>query len=324
MSILFITCSRIGDAVLSTGALDFACQALPNAPVVVACGPVAAPLFKDWPNLERIIEIHRKPFSTHWFFLWKETVKQPWQWVIDVRGTATSYLLRTQKRSIWRSTSSPCHRVVQMAQVFKFPTVPAPVLYASPERRARLQNILPTDRPVIALAPVANWAGKEWPQENFLKLLKNLTSSRGSFPEARLAFFASPDERPRIQPLIDALPPKQVLDFVGKMELLDIFVLFQKCTLFIGNDSGLMHLAAASGVPTLGLFGPSPEIQYAPYGPYATFVRTPESNEILRTRLLENPDENLMTSLTLEKVEEALNDFWQRLQENKRTMTPIM
>jgi ADP-heptose:LPS heptosyltransferase len=39
-----------------------------------------------------------------------------------------------------------------------------------------------------------------------------------------------------------------------------------RCVLFVGNDSGLMHLAASAGVPTLGLFGPTPASEYAPAG----------------------------------------------------------
>jgi ADP-heptose:LPS heptosyltransferase len=39
-----------------------------------------------------------------------------------------------------------------------------------------------------------------------------------------------------------------------------------RCTLFVGNDSGLMHLAASAGTPTLGLFGPTPSEVYSPAG----------------------------------------------------------
>lgn len=318
MSILFITSSRLGDAVLSTGALDFACRALPDAPVVVACGPLVTPLFEDWPRLERIIEIRRKPLSLHWISLWQETVKQPWEWVIDVRGSTLSYFLWAKKRSMWRSVSSPNHRVEQLGQVFKFPDPPSPMLHISSGRQERLQNVLASPhRPVIAVAPVANWRGKEWSQQNFITLLQRLTSARGLFPHAQIAFFAAPSERERVQPLLEAFPEDRVLDFVGKLALLDIFALFQKCTFFIGNDSGLMHLAAASGVPTLGLFGPSPEVHYAPYGSYAAYVRTPETYETLMKRFQKTREENLMTTLSIEKVEEAVQTLWQRLQKEK-------
>jgi ADP-heptose:LPS heptosyltransferase len=45
--------------------------------------------------------------------------------------------------------------------------------------------------------------------------------------------------------------------------------------MFVGNDSGLMHLAAAAGTPTLGLFGPSRADEYAPVGRCTAFVEAP-------------------------------------------------
>jgi ADP-heptose:LPS heptosyltransferase len=52
--------------------------------------------------------------------------------------------------------------------------------------------------------------------------------------------------------------------------------------LFIGNDSGAMHLAAAAGAPTIGLFGPSDDRLYAPWGPRARVVRGPRDVETIR------------------------------------------
>ena len=52
--------------------------------------------------------------------------------------------------------------------------------------------------------------------------------------------------------------------------------------LFIGNDSGAMHLAAAAGVPTLGLFGPSDDRLYAPWGPHCRVVRGGRDLEAFR------------------------------------------
>ena len=55
----------------------------------------------------------------------------------------------------------------------------------------------------------------------------------------------------------------------------------KKAAIYIGNDSGLMHMAAAIGTPTLGLFGPSRTEHYAPWGDHTAFIRTPEAYEEL-------------------------------------------
>ncbi|EFH11199.1 hypothetical protein HMPREF0731_2580 [Pseudoroseomonas cervicalis ATCC 49957] len=70
--------------------------------------------------------------------------------------------------------------------------------------------------------------------------------------------------------MLAALPG--AIDAVGRLELPEAAALLSRCALFLGNDSGLMHLAAAAGVPTLGLFGPTPAGEYAPIGPRARAV----------------------------------------------------
>jgi hypothetical protein len=75
--------------------------------------------------------------------------------------------------------------------------------------------------------------------------------------------------------------------------------------LFIGNDSGLMHLAAAGGVPTLGLFGPSPIERYAPWGALtavaATSIVYPRHWEMLKA----DPGfvDHMMDSLPVDRAE---------------------
>jgi ADP-heptose:LPS heptosyltransferase len=72
--------------------------------------------------------------------------------------------------------------------------------------------------------------------------------------------------------LLAALP--DAIDLVGRLSLPEVAACLARCALFIGNDSGLMHLAAATGAPTLGLFGPTPAEEYAPAGVRATEVRS--------------------------------------------------
>jgi heptosyltransferase-3 len=75
------------------------------------------------------------------------------------------------------------------------------------------------------------------------------------------------------RPVLAALP--DAIDLAGRLSLAEAAACLGRLRLFIGNDSGLMHLAAAAGAPTLGLFGPSPADEYAPSGRRAGFVVAP-------------------------------------------------
>ena len=86
------------------------------------------------------------------------------------------------------------------------------------------------------------------------------------------AIFAGPgsEEAAMAAPLIAALPG--AIDLCGRLSLPEVAACFGRVALYIGNDSGLMHLAAAAGAPTLGLFGPTPAAEYGPSGPRAAAV----------------------------------------------------
>jgi len=62
------------------------------------------------------------------------------------------------------------------------------------------------------------------------------------------------------------------VDLVGQLTLPEAAAVLARGALFVGNDSGLMHLSAAAGAPTLGLFGPTPASEYAPIGARAQAV----------------------------------------------------
>jgi ADP-heptose:LPS heptosyltransferase len=170
--------------------------------------------------------------------------------------------------------------------------------------------------PLLAIGPTANWGAKQWPAERFAEAARRLTAPDGLLPGAAVAVFGGPGEREAAQPLLEALPEGQVIDLIGEPDLLDAFALLRQCSLYLGNDSGLMHMAAAAGIPTLGLFGPSPDWRYGPWGPLSAAVRTPQSFEEL---VSENPafdhrrQDSLMLGLTVDAVVEAATALWQRV-----------
>ena len=66
MRILFVSATRIGDAVLSTGLLGHLTEVHPGARITVACGPAAAELFEAMPSLDRVIVLEKMVASLHW------------------------------------------------------------------------------------------------------------------------------------------------------------------------------------------------------------------------------------------------------------------
>jgi heptosyltransferase III len=262
MRILFVTANRLGDAVLSTGLLDYLIRTYPGAHITVACGPVAEGVFLRMPGLDRIIVVEKQPFGQHWLGLWSKTVGQRWDLVVDIRGSALSWLVPTRRRAVMVPGSGP--KTTQLARVLGLQETPLPVVWFSAEDNARATALLPLGRPVIVLAPTANWATKVWPAERFVALFQRLSASY--VPGAVAAVIAGPGETEALmaKPVLQALP--NAIDLVDCLSLPEIAAFLSKASLFVGNDSGLMHLAAAAGTPTLGLFGPTNAMEYGPAG----------------------------------------------------------
>jgi ADP-heptose:LPS heptosyltransferase len=262
MRILFVTSSRVGDAVLSTGLLDHLLRTHPQAQFTVACGPAAAGLFARMPRLERLIVFDKRRFGRHWFGLWARTVGTRWDLVVDIRASALRWLLRARQRA--GKSQRAGHKTAQLAAILGLDPPPLPVAWSAPEDRARAAALLQAGSPWLALGPTANWPGKVWPPERFVALARALLA--GPLAGARIAVLGAPGdyERALAAPVLAALP--EAVDLVGHLTLAEAAACLGRAALFVGNDSGLMHLAAAAGAPTLGLFGPTPAEEYAPAG----------------------------------------------------------
>jgi len=266
MRILFISSTRIGDAVLSTALLDHLLHAHPGARITVACGPVAAGVFARMPGLERLITVPKQRWSLHWWHLWRQVMRRRWDLVVDLRGSAIAWTLRARRRAVMRGGRRPGHRLLHLAQTLGISPAPRPVAWFGLDDSARAQALLGKEGPFLALGPTANWVRKVWPADRFLAVARRLTAPGGALAGARIVVLGGPgaEERAAAAPILAALP--DAIDLIGVAELPEVAAVLARCALFVGNDSGLMHLAAAVGVPTIGLFGPTPSAEYGPVG----------------------------------------------------------
>jgi ADP-heptose:LPS heptosyltransferase len=287
--ILFITATRIGDAVLSSGLIKFLADQIPNARFTIVSGPLAAPLFAHVPGLDRVIVMEKGKGKGHWFKLWNQVRHRKWGLVVDLRGSGTAYFLRREKRAVWkRNTGEPLHKVVEAAKVLKLEgDPPAPHLYITPDVQALADQLLaprPGEPagPILAVGPASNWVGKIWPIERFAQTAQQLLGPGGPLEGGRLLILGGPGDGRMVEELRMASARGRTIDLTGKVDLLTAYACLKRARLFIGNDSGLMHLAAAAGAPTLGLFGPSDERLYAPWGEATQVIRGPRDFEQIR------------------------------------------
>jgi lipopolysaccharide heptosyltransferase III len=314
MDTLFVTATRIGDAVLSTGLLHHLIDRYPGVRLTIAAGPIAAPLFEAVPRLERLIVVEKRRWALHWLPLYAAVGLRHWDLVVDLRGSALAWLLRSRARKVIAKGDDNEHRVRQLGRLFDLDPPPGPRLWTAPSHDRQAAALLPAGPPVLAIGPAANWRGKQWRGERFAELAQRLTAPDGPLPGARVAVFAAAHERAQALPLIDAIPRHRLIDLVGRVDLLTAAAALRRCVMFIGNDTGLMHVAAAIGAPTLGLFGPSPIEKYAPWGRATAVVRTADPPEAMfGPRFNHLTTDTLMDSLSIDAAEAAARQLWRRV-----------
>lgn len=306
MRILFITSNRIGDAVLSTGLLGHLVDAHPDARFTVACGPIAAPLFRGMPCLDRLIPLAKRSLARHWIGLWAACVGVRWDLVVDLRNSAVGRLVWSRRAAFHRRVPG-VHKVAEIGAVLGLDPPPAPRLWIDEAACAVADRLLPVGVPFLAIGPTANWTGKEWPADRFAELAQGLTA-QGPLAGARVAVLAAGSEVERARPVLAALGGAAI-DLTGRTDPLAAAACLQRAALYVGNDSGLMHIAAAVGTPTLGLFGPGyPEI-YAPWGPRARAVTgTVPRDELLR-RMEAGSQQGLMDGISVDAVTTAAQEM---------------
>ncbi|MFM7631459.1 MAG: glycosyltransferase family 9 protein [Alphaproteobacteria bacterium] len=299
--LLFIAPSPLGDALLTTGVLRHFIEADHPSAVHIACGAVSAPLFSAL--TPHVTVIKKQPYARHWWDLWQQDAPLRWHRVVDMRGSAFSYTLwaRHRHRFVKPKGFETQHKLKQIAASFGLNPLSMTLgPWYGPQHQAEAAPYL-GQGPLLCLAPFATWVGKEWPLERFRELALRLTD--GPLRGGTVVLMGAPNETERVHPFLADWPAdRPLLNLVGRLSLPALFVVLQNAALAVCNDSGLMHLAAASGVPTVGLFGPSPDTIYAPWGPNGHVIRTQEPHEALITQARAGVGGSLLASLSVDRV----------------------
>jgi hypothetical protein len=146
---------------------------------------------------------------------------------------------------------------------------PTPAAMPLTELPDRVQAVF--GRPVVAIHPGAGNVTKQWPEEHFSSLIDLLIEKNN----VNILLIGGADEVEVAAALLqDVQYPEAIASMVGETSLADLPRLLKNCVLYIGNDSGPKHIAAAIGIPTVGIHsGVVDPVEWGPVGPNAVALR---------------------------------------------------
>lgn len=143
---------------------------------------------------------------------------------------------------------------------------------ATPEERRAAEDFLKSagvnvERPLVLIAPGSGWSGKNWLPERFGEVAAWLSTERN----AQIAWIGGPEEAALV-------PAARAGDFhwFGQVPLPVLAAVLPRARVFVGNDGGLLHFAAAQGVPTVSIWGPTSPGKWGPKGEHHRQIRKVE------------------------------------------------
>ena len=304
--ILIISSNRLGDSILSSGLNEYYKNLYKDSYLTFVCGETPRDLFRHCEYVDEVIVLKKKKYSLHWFTLWKKVFFRKWMHIVDLRGTLISFfLLGVNKKIFKKNKTETLHKVEEVSR-----QITGKIINPSIKLNLKSNKILLKLRKkkMVAICPTANWSAKIWPQDNFLAMIHKLSNTK-TFKNFNFVLIGPVSEKR----MINRIKHHNILNMYGKLSLLEIYLLLKECKLFIGNDSGLMHLAALAGIQTVGLFGPSSKIKYHPWGKQTLALSGKKSPEQLMEKESFNfkDDQCLMHDLKIDFVTNKILGFFE-------------
>ena len=161
-----------------------------------------------------------------------------------------------------------------------------------------LEHQLSLDDKIVGINPGATYGpAKQWPFDRYARLADKIQAFTGS----RVIIFGGPNDK-NLGENISQKMKHRPIDLSGKTSLGEAMALIERCDLFITNDSGLMHVAAALDVPLIAVFGSTNSITTGPLSQNSRIVQAPlECSPCLRPEC-PNGHLNCMDQISVEMV----------------------
>lgn len=309
-SLLFIRLRNLGEAVLDTSSLIALKQFRPDLRIAILVESIYTDLFAADPDIEAIALPRssgdkRSSFASR-LGVMKEIRGRKFTAVINLHGGPTSAQITFASGAKYRvapahfrngyaynlripgvddilrqpGVSQKLHTVENQFAEFQWLGLPgeqaAPTqLYVAPAMKENAQAKLTASgidpiKPYIVLAPTNEFYTKRWMPERFAKIAETLLE-RGF----QIVMTGAPTDEQRAQLQAVQKATKKTLASLSSLSIGELVAVIAGAKLFVGNDSGPAHIAAAVKTPLVVMFGPASSVRWSPWRAPSELVQNP-------------------------------------------------
>lgn len=291
--ILVLRFSSLGDIVMTTASLRALHQTFPAARIDVVVREEFVDLLRFNPHVHRVIGFRKNQGWSGLLGLLKLINSERYDFVYDAHRSLRTRLLMPWIRARKRFYFKKHYFRRALALTFKLPLLDSkrflerfveplsaegvrfdnqgPEVFvddASEASALARAGLLSDGTQRIGIVPSAQWPGKRWPPKYFRELLLKLCAETSY----QMVVFGGPSDT-FCEGIVSGLDPKRVVNTQGKLTILESAALLRLCRFTVSNDTGLLHLADALGIPSVILFGPtSAELGCLPFHPLSRVV----------------------------------------------------
>lgn len=290
--ILVVKLDHLGDVLLATPVFSNLRQAYPDAELHALAGTWSRVVLEKHPDVSKVLEYNSPAFSRtveptslkQTLQLYRALRRQKYDLMVQLRGdwrTVCFALLRVTPKRLDRAALQVAnrlgfprftgiHETTRNLDILRKAGIPTPIktttFSVTAEDKKWASNFLTAhqigeERPLIAIHPGSPIPLKRWMPERYAELADWLIAQK----RANILFVGVKEEIPIITE-IQRLMRAESNNIAGKTTLTQLASILHISNVFIGNDSGPMHLAAAVGTPTVGLYGPGDPTRFGPVG----------------------------------------------------------
>ncbi|MDG2252711.1 MAG: glycosyltransferase family 9 protein [Methylophilaceae bacterium] len=272
--ILFVSLSNIGDVILTTPTLVRLGQKYRNAKIDIIGDARSEILYKYCPLVDKFYQKNKSEGFIGTLKLINKIRSNTYDLAVDLRSDGLLYFIKADKK-LYKIKDKNIHSIEKHFLSLKegLCGLPEPIIWLGKKEKDKAKRILfKTKGPLLVIGLGANSSHKIWSAKYYAQLAYLL---KKYFNSIVLIGDKKDDE------LTLAFKKEYQGDFTnlaGKLDLLTTAAVLKNADLFIGNDSGLGHIASAVKIKTFTIFGPGEPIRYRPWGILSSYLQDKEKN----------------------------------------------